>query len=115
VKDQEAFMKEFAIPGMKPIQEAGAKFLARGGKPISLVGASPAPRATIIQFDNMDKAQAWWNGFEMVERRSPNNAGPLHSANPSPECQRPAMDCSQSRRGEFLALCRTSSMRNVPM
>ena len=61
VNDQEAYMKEFGIPGMKPIQEAGGKFLARGGKPIYLEGASPAPRATIIQFDSMDKALAWWN------------------------------------------------------
>ena len=61
VKNQDAFMKEFATPGMKPIQEAGGKFLARGSKPTSLVGASPAPRVTVIQFDSMDKAQAWWN------------------------------------------------------
>jgi uncharacterized protein (DUF1330 family) len=46
---------------MKPIQEAGAKFLARGSKPTSLQGASAAPRVTVIQFDSMDKAQAWWN------------------------------------------------------
>jgi uncharacterized protein (DUF1330 family) len=61
VKDQDAFMKEFAIPGMKPIQEAGAKFLARGSKPISLAGDAPAPRVTVIQFGSMDKAQEWWN------------------------------------------------------
>jgi uncharacterized protein (DUF1330 family) len=61
VNDQEAYMKEFGIPGQKPTQDAGGKFLARGGKPISLQGASPAPRATIIQFDSMDKALAWWN------------------------------------------------------
>jgi uncharacterized protein (DUF1330 family) len=24
-------------------------------------GAPPAPRVTVIQFDSMDKAQAWWN------------------------------------------------------
>jgi uncharacterized protein (DUF1330 family) len=61
VNNQDAFMKEFAIPGMKPLQEAGGKFLARGSTPISLEGASPAPRVTVIQFDSMDKAQAWWN------------------------------------------------------
>jgi hypothetical protein len=56
VNNQDAFMKEFAIPGMKPLQEAGGKFLARGSTPISLEGASPAPRVTVIQFDSMDKA-----------------------------------------------------------
>jgi uncharacterized protein (DUF1330 family) len=67
VKDQEGFMKEFAVPGMKPIQEAGGKFLARGGTPISLTGASPAPRVTILQFDNVDKAQEWWNSPAMKD------------------------------------------------
>ena len=61
VNNQDAFMKEFAIPGMKPVQEAGGKFLARGGKAISVLGASPPPRVSVIQFDSMDKAQAWWN------------------------------------------------------
>ena len=60
VKDQQAFMKEFAVPGMKPVQEAGGKFLVRGFKPIALMG-EPPPRVTVIQFDSMDKVQAWWN------------------------------------------------------
>ena len=60
VKDQEAFMKEFGAPGMKPIQDAGGKFLVRGFKPIALMG-EPPPRVTVIQFDSMDKVQAWWN------------------------------------------------------
>jgi uncharacterized protein (DUF1330 family) len=60
VKDQEGFVKNFAIPGMKPVQEAGGQFIVRGSKPVSLQGASP-PRVTVIQFDNMDKAQAWWS------------------------------------------------------
>ena len=67
VKDQEAFMKEFGAPGVKPIQDAGGKFLVRGGKPTSLVGAPPAPRVTILQFDNVDKAQEWWNSPAMKE------------------------------------------------
>jgi len=60
VKDQDAFVKEFAIPGAKPVEEAGGKFIVRGMKPVALQGESP-PRVTVIQFDNMDKAQAWFN------------------------------------------------------
>jgi uncharacterized protein (DUF1330 family) len=60
VKDQEGFIKQFAAPGVKPVQEAGGKFIVRGFKPIALQGESP-PRVTVIQFDSMDKAQAWWN------------------------------------------------------
>jgi uncharacterized protein (DUF1330 family) len=67
VNNQDAFMKEFADPGMKPIQEQGGKFLARGSKPISLGGASVAPRVTVIQFPSMDKAEAWWNSPAMKE------------------------------------------------
>jgi hypothetical protein len=43
LNDQEAFIKEFAVPGMKPLQEAGAKFLARGGKPIYLTRRAACP------------------------------------------------------------------------
>lgn len=60
VKDQEGFIKQFAAPGVKPVQEAGGKFIVRGSKPVSLQGESP-PRVTVIQFDDMEKAQAWWN------------------------------------------------------
>jgi uncharacterized protein (DUF1330 family) len=60
VNNQDAFMKEFGIPGVKPIQDAGGKFLVRGFKPIAVLGEAP-PRVTVIQFDNMDKLQAWWN------------------------------------------------------
>jgi len=67
VNNQDAFMKEYGDPGMKPIREAGGKFLVRGGKPISLAGASPAPRVTVIQFDSMDTAQGWWNSPAMKD------------------------------------------------
>jgi uncharacterized protein (DUF1330 family) len=60
VNNQDAFVKEFAIPGVKPVQEAGGKFIVRGFKPIAVLG-EPPPRVTVIQFESMDKAQAWWN------------------------------------------------------
>jgi uncharacterized protein (DUF1330 family) len=61
VKDQDAFTKEFAIPGAKSVRDAGGKFIVAGVKPVALLGEAPPPRVTVIQFDNMDKAQAWWN------------------------------------------------------
>jgi uncharacterized protein (DUF1330 family) len=60
VKDPQAFIKEFAAPGVKPVEDAGGKFIARGSKPVALQGEAP-PRVTVIQFESMDKAQAWWN------------------------------------------------------
>jgi uncharacterized protein (DUF1330 family) len=47
-----------AAKKLRCFQEAGAKFLVRGSKPVSLQGETP-PRVTVIQFDNMDKAQEW--------------------------------------------------------
>jgi uncharacterized protein (DUF1330 family) len=61
VKDQDGYSKEFIPPATKALQEGGGKFLAGGGKTIALQGAPPAPRIVVIQFDNLDKAEAWWN------------------------------------------------------
>jgi uncharacterized protein (DUF1330 family) len=59
--NQDGYMKEFVPPVTKVIQDAGGKFLARGGKTISFQGAPPASRVVVFQFDSLDKAQAWWN------------------------------------------------------
>lgn len=61
VNDQAAYSKDFAPVIGKTIEEAGGKFLARGGKTIPMHGTPPAPRVVIVQFDSLDKAQAWAN------------------------------------------------------
>lgn len=61
VKDQDAYGKEFAPVIAKTIQEAGGKFLARGGKTVGIHGTPPAPRVVILQLESFDKAQAWAN------------------------------------------------------
>jgi uncharacterized protein (DUF1330 family) len=61
VKDQDAYGKEFAPVIAKTIQDAGGKFLARGGKTVGIHGTPPAPRVVILQFESFDKAQAWAN------------------------------------------------------
>jgi uncharacterized protein (DUF1330 family) len=61
VKDQNGYMKEFVPPATKSLQDQGGKFVIRGGKTIAAQGAPPAPRVVVIQFDSLDKAQAWWN------------------------------------------------------
>lgn len=38
--------------------EGGGKFLARGGKTVSVHGTAPEPRIVIVQFDNLEKMQA---------------------------------------------------------
>jgi uncharacterized protein (DUF1330 family) len=61
VKDQDAYAKDFAPVIAKTIQEAGGKFLVRGGKTIGIHGTPPAPRVVVVQFESLDKAQAWAN------------------------------------------------------
>jgi uncharacterized protein (DUF1330 family) len=59
IKDQDGYTKEFPPPVTKAIQDAGGKFIARGGKTITFSGAAPAPRVVVIQFESLEKAQAW--------------------------------------------------------
>jgi uncharacterized protein (DUF1330 family) len=63
VKDQDAYGKEFAPVIAKTIQDAGGRFLARGGKTIGIHGTPPAPRVVILQLESFDKAQAWANSL----------------------------------------------------
>ena len=58
---QDAFVKEFIPLSVKAAKDEGGKYLALAGKTISFQGAPPAPRIAIIQFENLDKAQAYWN------------------------------------------------------
>jgi uncharacterized protein (DUF1330 family) len=59
VTDQEKYSSEFAPLIAKAIADAGGKFLARGGKTISMHGTPPAQRVVIVQFESLEKAQAW--------------------------------------------------------
>jgi uncharacterized protein (DUF1330 family) len=61
VKDQDAYMKEFIPGATKSLQDQGGKFVIRGGKTIAAQGAAPAARVVVLQFESLDKAQAWWN------------------------------------------------------
>ena len=59
VTDQEKYSSEFAPLIAKAIADAGGKFLARGGKTISMHGTPPAQRVVIVQFESLEKAQSW--------------------------------------------------------
>jgi uncharacterized protein (DUF1330 family) len=61
VNDQAGYAKDFIPPVTKAIEDAGGKFLARGGKTIAMHGALTANRVVVLQFESLDKAQAWWN------------------------------------------------------
>jgi uncharacterized protein (DUF1330 family) len=59
VNDPSAYTKDFLPVVRKVIEEGGGKYLARGGKTVAMHGAVPPPRVVILQFDSLDKAQAW--------------------------------------------------------
>jgi uncharacterized protein (DUF1330 family) len=61
VNDQASYAKDFAPVIGKEIEAAGGKFLARGGKTVSIHGPAPAPRVVIVQFESVEKAQGWAN------------------------------------------------------
>src|ERR1700675_2940765 len=63
VNDQDNYMKVVAPVAEKTTAEAGGRFLARG-KPVSLSGEPPKGRLVIVQFENMDQLQKWWNNPE---------------------------------------------------
>jgi uncharacterized protein (DUF1330 family) len=54
-------MKDFAPAMSKLIQGAGGKYLVRGGKTIPIHGAPPPSRVVVLQFESVDKAEAWAN------------------------------------------------------
>jgi uncharacterized protein (DUF1330 family) len=59
VTNQDAYDKEYVPPVVKSIQDGGGKFIARAGKTVTFLGAPPAPRIVLFQFESMDKAQAF--------------------------------------------------------
>jgi uncharacterized protein (DUF1330 family) len=59
VNNQEKYMSDFAPAITKALQDAGGKYIVRGGKSVPMHGAPPAPRVVVIQFESLDKAQAW--------------------------------------------------------
>jgi uncharacterized protein (DUF1330 family) len=61
VNDEAGYTKDFAPVISKAIADAGGKYLVRGGKTISIHGMPPAPRIVVLQFESLDKAQAWAN------------------------------------------------------
>jgi uncharacterized protein (DUF1330 family) len=60
--DQDAYMKSpFMTETVKSIKDTGAKYLAGGfNNATALSGAAAANRVVILQFENVDKAKAWY-------------------------------------------------------
>jgi len=59
--DADAYVKNYASLVAATVEPFGGRFLVRGGKVARLEGDTPRPRVAVIVFDNVDKAQAWYN------------------------------------------------------
>ena len=68
VRNQEPYVKEFLPVRAKAIQDAGGRYLVRGGDPKAVLGQRPA-RIAIVQFDNIDAPIAFTqsDGFKTSE------------------------------------------------
>jgi uncharacterized protein (DUF1330 family) len=69
--DPDTYMKSpFLTETMKSTKDAGAKYLAGGFNNASaLSGAPAANRVVILQFENIDKAKAWYAGGQKERER----------------------------------------------
>ena len=56
LSNPDAYTKEFLPGAGKALAVAGIKFLTRGGKTISIEGASPQKRMVIGQFESLEKS-----------------------------------------------------------
>jgi uncharacterized protein (DUF1330 family) len=68
VRDQDPYVKEFLPARAKAIQDAGGKYLVRGGELRGFVGLPPH-RVAVVQFDSIDALIAFTQsaGFKTSE------------------------------------------------
>ena len=55
----ETYLKDYAPKAQAAIKAAGGKFVAAGGKTTTIEGEPPKPRVVIIQWDTVEKIQAY--------------------------------------------------------
>jgi len=62
VQDENNYTSEFLPLARKSIADGGGKYVAGGfNKTVAFSGEPPPNRVVIIQFENMDKAKAWYD------------------------------------------------------
>ena len=63
--DYEKYKKQAAAT----VQQYGGKYIVRGGACETLEGDWKPKRIVVLQFDNMQRAKAWFNSPEYIEPR----------------------------------------------
>jgi uncharacterized protein (DUF1330 family) len=65
--DAEAFHRDYAAHAAATVAPFGGRYLARGGRTVSLEGDPPKGRIVISVFDSVEQAQAWRNSPDYVK------------------------------------------------
>jgi uncharacterized protein (DUF1330 family) len=68
VQNPEAYMKEYAPKAQASIKKSGGRFVAASSKVTAVEGPAPK-RVALVQWDSMEKIQAWRNSAEYKEAR----------------------------------------------
>ncbi|WP_156042191.1 DUF1330 domain-containing protein [Bradyrhizobium sp. URHD0069] len=68
VSDGEA-IKPYSAIVESTFKTFGGRFIVRGGNPVPLEGQPPKGRLVVIEFDSMEKAQAWYNSPAYAQLR----------------------------------------------
>jgi uncharacterized protein (DUF1330 family) len=69
VTDLDNYVKEYAPKAQALIKASGGRLLAAGQKVTPIEGAPPKPRVAVLQWESMEKLQAWRNTPEFKENR----------------------------------------------
>ncbi len=69
VTDPDAY-QEYATRAGAAAEKRGIKFLARGGRTVSLEGPEPPGRVVILPFENMEAAQAYYDSPDYQEAKT---------------------------------------------
>ena len=69
VTDPDAY-QEYAKRAGAAAEKNGVKFLARGGRTVSLEGPEPPGRVVITPFENMEAAQAYYDSADYQDAKT---------------------------------------------
>jgi uncharacterized protein (DUF1330 family) len=61
--------REYMKATPESIKRYGGKFIARGGTPVTLEGKAENRRVVILEFENTEKANAWYNSAEYQDAK----------------------------------------------
>ena len=61
---------EYAPMAARAVEAFGGRYIARGGKVEALEGEWSSKRIALIEFENTEKAKAWWSSEQYREAKA---------------------------------------------